>query len=71
MRTVDAKRRPPRFQPGAKVKFRLANQVVRGRVAEYRGRLAVGGRHLYRVDVPFYGHYVHIYEIPEEELNPA
>ena len=61
----------PRFQPGTRVQFRLAKQVVRGTVTEYRGRLAVGGRHLYRVEVPFPGNYVQVYEIPEEELKPA
>ncbi|MCX6614965.1 MAG: hypothetical protein NTZ98_02570 [Acidobacteria bacterium] len=61
----------PRFQPGRQVQFRLANQVVRGTVTEYRGPLAVGGRHLYRVEVPFSGKYVQVYEIPEDELKPA
>ncbi|MBI3695137.1 MAG: hypothetical protein HY238_09915 [Acidobacteria bacterium] len=61
----------PRFQSGARVQFRLGNQVVRGKVAEYRGRLAAGGRHLYRVEVPFDANYVQVYEVPEEELKPA
>ena len=69
--SVSAEGLRPRFQPGALVKFRLANQVVHGRVTEYRGPLAVGGRHLYRVEVPFSGNYVQIYEIPEEKLKPA
>jgi len=56
----------PRFKTGARVKFRLANQFVRGKIVEYRGPLAMG-RPLYRVEVPFYGHY----ELPEEELKPA
>ena len=50
--------------------FRLANQVVRGKIVEYRGPLA-GGRPLYRVEVPFYGNYVQFYEVPEGELKPA
>lgn len=70
-RTVRAKRLPPRFQPGAVVKFRLVKQFVRGRITEYRGPLAVGGQHLYRVEVPFFENYVQSYEIPEEELKPA
>lgn len=60
-----------RFQPGMRVQFRLANQMVRGTVTEYRGPLGVGGRHLYRVEVPFSGNYVQVYEIPEEELKPV
>jgi hypothetical protein len=60
----------PRFQTGARVKFRLANHVVRGKIVEYRGPLA-GGRPLYRVEVPFYGNYVQFYELPEGELKPA
>ena len=54
-----------------RVQFQLANQTVRGTVTEYRGRLAVGGRHLYRVEVPFSGNYVQVYEIPEKELKPV
>ncbi len=60
----------PRFQLGARVRFRLANQVVRGKIVEYRGPLA-GGRPLYRVEVPFDTNYVKSYEIPEWELKPA
>jgi hypothetical protein len=60
----------PRFRPGARVQFRLANQVVRGKIVEYRGPLA-GGRPLYRVEVPFSTNYVHFYELPEGELKPA
>lgn len=59
----------PRFEPGMRVQFRLANEMVRGTVTEYRGALGVGGRHLYRVEVPFSGSYVQVYEIPEEELK--
>ncbi len=53
------------------MKFRLVKQFVRGRITEYRGPLAVGGQHLYRVEVPFFENYVQSYEIPEEELKPA
>ncbi len=60
----------PRFQPGTRVQFRLANQVVLGKIVEYRGPLA-GGRPLYRVEVPFYTNYVQFYEVPEGELKPA
>lgn len=60
----------PRFRPGARVRFRLANEVVRGKVVEYRGLLA-GGRPLYRVEVPFFGNYVQFYELPESELKPG
>ena len=60
---------PPRFHPGTRVQFRLANQMVRGTVTEYRGPLGVGGRHLYRVEVLFSGKYLQVYEIPEEELK--
>ncbi len=60
----------PRFQPGARVQFRLANQVVRGKIVEYRGPLA-GGRPLYRVEVPLYANYVQFYELPEGELKRA
>jgi hypothetical protein len=56
----------PRFKTGARVRFRLANRVVRGKIVEYRGPLAMG-RPLYRVEVASYGHY----ELPEEELKPA
>jgi hypothetical protein len=52
------------------VRFRLANEVVRGKVVEYRGLLA-GGRPLYRVEVPFFGNYVQFYELPESELKPG
>ena len=61
----------PRFHPGRRVHFRLANQVVLGTITEYRGPLAVGGRHLYRVEVPLSGKYLQVYEIPEDELRPA
>ena len=60
----------PRLQTGARVEFRLANQVVRGKIVEYRGPLA-GGRPLYRVEVPFNPNYVQFYELPEGELKPA
>jgi hypothetical protein len=60
----------PRFKTGARVRFRLANQVVRGKIVEYRGPLAMG-RPLYRVEVPLYENYVQFYELPEEELKPA
>lgn len=60
----------PRFKTGARVRFRLANQVVRGKIVEYRGPLA-GGRPLYRVEVPFYSSFGQFYELPEEELKPA
>jgi hypothetical protein len=60
----------PRFQPGARVQFRLANRMVRGKIVEYRGPLA-GGRPLYRVEVPFSANYVQFYELPEGELEPA
>ena len=59
----------PRFQPGMRVQFRLANEMVRGTVIEYRGPLGVGGRHLYRVEVLFSGKYLQVYEIPEQELK--
>jgi hypothetical protein len=52
------------------VQFRLANQVVRGTIVEYRGPLA-GGRPLYRVEVPLNTNYVQFYELPEVELKPA
>ena len=55
---------------GADVEFRLANQVVRGKIVEYRGPLA-GGRPLYRVEVPFDPNCVQFYELPEGELKPA
>ena len=71
MRMQSATGSRPRFRPGAHVQFRLANQVVRGRIAEYRGPLAVGGRHLYRVEVPLDSNYVRFYELPEEELKAA
>lgn len=61
----------PRFQTGMRVQFRLANQMVRGSITEYRGSLGVGGRHLYRVEVPFSGNYVQVYEMPEDELKPV
>lgn len=61
----------PQFRPGATVKFRLVDQFVRGKVVEYRGRLGVGGRHLYRVEVPFDDNYIQPYDLPEEELKPA
>ena len=54
-----------------RVRLRVANQVMRGTITEYRGPLAVGGRHLYRVEVPFSGADLQVYEIPEEELKPA
>jgi hypothetical protein len=60
----------PRFQTGARVRFRLANKFVRGKIVEYRGPLAAG-RPLYRVEVPFYENYVQFYELPEDELKPA
>ena len=60
----------PRFQPGAYVQFRLVDQVVRGKIVEYRGPLALG-QPLYRVEVPLYENYVQFYELPEEELTPA
>jgi hypothetical protein len=59
-----------RFQTGARVKFRLANQVVRGKIIEYRGPLA-GGRPLYRVEANFPADLVQFYELPEDELKPA
>ena len=62
--------RGPRFQPGTRVQLRLVDQMVRGTITEYRGPLGVGGRHLYRVEVPFSGDYVQVYEIPEDELKP-
>ena len=71
MRMQSADGRPPKFRPGMLVQFRLANHFVRGRVTEYRGPLAVGRRHLYRVEVPLSGSYTQIYEIPEQELRPA
>jgi hypothetical protein len=61
---------PPRFQTGAHVRFRLGSEFVRGKITEYRGPLAAG-RHVYRVEVPFYGNYVQAYELPEEELKRA
>ena len=61
----------PRLQTGMRVQFRLANQMVRGTITEYRGPLGVGGRHLYRVEVLFSGNYVQVYEIPEDELKPV
>ena len=67
VRTADG--RVPRFQTGARVRFRLANEIVRGKIVEYRGLLA-GGRPLYRVEVPF-ANYVQFYELPESELKPA
>lgn len=32
---------------------------------------SVGGKHLYRVEVPLYGNYFQGYEIPEDKLRPA
>ncbi len=61
---------PPRFQTGTHVRFRLADEFVRGKITEYRGPLAAG-RHVYRVEVPFDGNYVMAYELPEEELKRA
>jgi hypothetical protein len=52
------------------VRFRLANEFVRGKIVEYRGPLAAG-RPLYRVEVPFSGNYIQVYELPEDELKPA
>jgi hypothetical protein len=52
------------------VRFQIANQVVRGKIVEYRGPLALG-RPLYRVEVPLYENYVQFYELAEEELKPA
>ena len=60
----------PRYQPGARVQFQLVDQVVLGKIVEYRGPLALG-RPLYRVEVPLYENYVQFYELPEEELKPA
>lgn len=62
---------PPLYKTGTLVRFSLATRMVRGKIVEYRGPLAVGGKHLYRVEVPLYGNYVQAYEIPEEELKPA
>ncbi len=61
---------PPLFQTGTNVRFRLGKQFVRGKITEYRGPLAAG-RHVYRVEVPFDGNYVQVYELPEGELKRA
>jgi hypothetical protein len=60
----------PKFQPGARVQFKLGVTKVRGKIVEYRGPLALG-RPLYRVEVPLYENYVRFYELPEEELKPV
>jgi hypothetical protein len=62
---------PPQFRVGTDVQFRLGSHVVRGKVTEYRGPLASGRQHLYRVEVPLYANDIQIYELPEEELEAA
>jgi hypothetical protein len=69
LQTRSAEGLPPRFHTGTYVRFRLANRFVRGLSTEYRGPLAVGRHHLYRVEVPFSPNYVQVYELPEEGLK--
>ena len=58
------------FHVGDRVKFPLVTQTVRGVIVEDRGPLGVGGRRLYRVEVPLDPDEPMFYTMPENDLRP-
>src|SRR5438046_35727 len=60
----------PAFHVGDRVTFALGKRKVSGVVIEDRGRLGVGGRRLYRVEVPMDPDEPALYMMPEEDLEP-
>lgn len=59
------------FRVGEQVRFHIGNHVLSGVVAEDRGPLGVGGRHLYRVTVEMDAAHTSEYELSSDELERA
>jgi len=65
------KRPPPAFRDGDRVTVPLAQRNVTGFAVEVRGAIGVGGRYLYRVEVPMEPYEPMEMLLPEEEMTAA
>jgi len=64
-------KQPPAFRVGDRVTVPLGRRNVTGFVVEERGAIGVGGRYLYRVEVPMEPYEPMEMLLPEEEMTAA
>ena len=71
MATMKKEMNAPEFQVGDRVELTLGKRTMTGVVVEDRGRIGVGGRRLYRVEVNNPSGYHATFEKPAEQLRLA
>ena len=67
----EARRSERRYRVGDRVSFLLVQRRLTGVIVEDRGAIGVGGRSLYRVEVPMEGEEPLVGEFPASLLQPA
>ena len=71
MNTQEAFQTDTKLQVGSRVSFLFGRDRLTGFVVEDRGAIGRGGRHLFRIEVPFEGESPLVTEMPADQLQPA